>query len=51
MTQLDLAIKSGMEENAVQRLETARTSPTIKTLYKIAKGLGVEFAELFNFKT
>ncbi|WP_262890655.1 helix-turn-helix domain-containing protein [Kordia aestuariivivens] len=47
MTQLDLAVKSGMEENAVQRLEMARTSPTIKTLYKIAKGLGVELRELF----
>jgi transcriptional regulator with XRE-family HTH domain len=50
MTQLDLAVKSGMEENAVQRLEKARTSPTIKTLHKIAKGLDVEFIELFNFK-
>ncbi|QHI38074.1 hypothetical protein IMCC3317_34580 [Kordia antarctica] len=47
MTQLDLGIKSGMEENAVQRLETARTSPTIKTLHRIAKGLNVELRELF----
>ncbi len=51
MTQLDLAVKSGMEENAVQRLETGRTNPTIKTLLKIAKALDVEFSELVTFSS
>ncbi|WP_323787733.1 helix-turn-helix transcriptional regulator [Psychroserpens sp.] len=46
MTQLDLGIKSDIEENAIQRLETGRTSPTVKTLFKVAKGLGVEVREL-----
>nr|WP_321237235.1 helix-turn-helix transcriptional regulator [uncultured Psychroserpens sp.] len=46
MTQLDLSVKCGMEENAIQRLEKGRTSPTVKTLYKVAKGLGVEVREL-----
>lgn len=49
MTQLDLSVKSGMEENAVQRLETARTYPTFKTLFRIAKGLDIELKELFIF--
>lgn len=47
MTQLDLGVKVGMEENAVQRLETARTFPTLKTLFRIAQGLEVELKELF----
>lgn len=48
MTQFDLAIKSDMEENALQRIEAGRTNPTLKTLLKIVKGLdGIEFYELF----
>ncbi|QHI36017.1 hypothetical protein IMCC3317_13700 [Kordia antarctica] len=49
MTQLDLGIESGMDESAVQRIETGRTSPTIKTLYKIMIGLEIKFTELFEF--
>lgn len=55
MTQLDLAIASNIDERQIQRLEASHTSPTIKTLYKVAKGLGVEVSTLFllskNFKT
>lgn len=48
MTQFDLAINSDMEENALQRIESGRTNPTLKTLLKIVKGLeDVEFYELF----
>lgn len=48
MTQFDLAIKSDMEENALQRIEAGRTNPTLKTLLKIVNGLDdVEFYELF----
>lgn len=47
MTQLDLAVKCGMEENAIQRLETGRTNPTVKTLLKLAKGLDVHLYKLF----
>lgn len=49
MTQLDLAVKSDMDESQVQRLETARSSPTFKTLYKVIKGLDVEFNIFFSF--
>ena len=48
MTQFDLAIKSGMEENAIQRIETGRTNPTIKTLFKIVSALDIEFSLLFT---
>ncbi|MCF6278836.1 MAG: helix-turn-helix domain-containing protein [Flavobacteriaceae bacterium] len=50
MTQFDLAIKSEMEENALQRIETGRTNPTIKTLLKITEALDIELFELFVFK-
>ncbi|CAL2093171.1 SOS-response repressor and protease LexA [Tenacibaculum sp. 190524A02b] len=49
MTQLDLSIKSDMEENALQRIETGRTNPTLKTLLKIVNALGIDFKELFEF--
>tara|TARA_R110001632_G_scaffold38339_2_gene96498 strand:+ start:27181 stop:27408 length:228 start_codon:yes stop_codon:yes gene_type:complete len=50
MTQLDLAIKSEMEENALQRIETGRTNPTVKTLLKISISLKVDLQELFIFQ-
>lgn len=48
MTQLDLAVKSGMEENALQRIEKGRTNPTIKTLLKITNALKINFVQLFE---
>ncbi len=48
MTQLDLSVKVQMEENAIQRLEKGRSSPTLKTLYRIAKGLDIEMWEFFH---
>lgn len=49
MTQLDLAIKSNVDERQIQRLERGHTSATLKTLLKISAGLNVEIVELFNF--
>ncbi len=49
MTQLDLAISSNIDERQIQRLESNHTSPTIKTLYKVAKGLDVELYLLLKF--
>lgn len=48
MTQLDLAVKAGMEENALQRIEKGRTNPTIKTLVKIVNALQIDFTQLFG---
>ena len=50
MTQFDLAVKSNMEENAFQRIETGRTNPSLKTLLKIVNALEIEFIDLFDFK-
>jgi len=49
MTQLDLAIKSGIDERQVQRLERGHTSATLKTLLKVSIGLSVNITELFDF--
>ena len=49
MTQFDLAIKSNMEENALQRIERGRTNASLKTLLKIVNGLNIEFKDLFDF--
>jgi transcriptional regulator with XRE-family HTH domain len=49
LTQAVLASSSGMEESALQRIEAGRTNPTIKTLYKISKGLNVRIQEFFEY--
>jgi len=49
-TQLDLAVECGMEESNIGRIENGNTSPNIKTLLKIAKGLGVSLSELVRIK-
>jgi len=49
MTQLDLSIKSNIDERQIQRLERGHTSATLKTLLKVAAGLNISIIELFNF--
>lgn len=49
MTQLDVAVKADMEENAFQRIEAGRTNPTTKTLFKITRALECNFLDIFNF--
>lgn len=49
LTQLDLAINSDMEENAIQRIEQGRTNPTVKTLIKIALALNIQMCQLFPY--
>ena len=49
MTQLDLAVASNIDERQIQRLEASHTSPTIKTLYKVAKGLDMDVYLLLKF--
>jgi transcriptional regulator with XRE-family HTH domain len=45
-----LAEKSGLNDKFIQAVETARQSPTIDTIEKLARGLGVELGELFTFE-
>ena len=46
LTQVDLAIKAGLTQSHISRLESAAHSATNKTLEKIAQALGVEVREL-----
>ena len=49
MTQEELANKVGVTPKYIQYVEAARRIPSLKILYKIAKGLGVKVKELFTF--
>lgn len=40
MTQAQLAEATGMNQRAISRLEMGGTNPTLKTLSRLAKGLG-----------
>ena len=40
MTQADLARKTGMKQNAISRIETGDTNPTLGTLHRLAQGMG-----------
>jgi transcriptional regulator with XRE-family HTH domain len=46
MTQEELAEKAGIGRSYLARLETARQDPTLSTLEKLAKALGVKVAKL-----
>ena len=45
-----LAEKAGLNDKSIQAVETARQSPTIDTIEKVALGLGVNLKELFSFE-
>lgn len=49
LRQIDLAIKLGIEDSSLIRIETGKTNPTTKTLLKICKELEVSIGELFSF--
>lgn len=40
ITQSELAERCGMKQSALSRLETGKTSPTLKTLQQLAEGMG-----------
>lgn len=48
MTQLDLAVKSGLDVRQIQRMEAGKTSPTLKTLIKVAKSFNMNVFEFFE---
>lgn len=49
LKQIELATRIGIEDSALRRIESGRTNPTTKTLYKIANELGVSIGDLFKF--
>lgn len=48
LTQEQLAEKAGVGRSHLARLETARQDPTLSTLEKIAKALGVKVSKLIE---
>lgn len=46
--QIDLAHKLNIDDSALRRIESGRTNPTFKTLYKIAKALNQDIVELLK---
>lgn len=46
--QVDLALSIGIEDSALRRIETGKTNPTFKTLFKIATALNIEVVELIK---
>ena len=48
ISQENLALDAGLYRNTVWKIESGRVSPTIDSLEKIAKALGIEFAILMD---
>lgn len=50
MTQMQLAEKSNISRNYLQRIETAASSCTVDTLIDIAAAFKIPLAKLFEFR-
>ena len=49
ITQEELSYSSELTLSQIARIETIKTNPTISTVFKIIKSLGVSLNEFFNF--
>lgn len=49
LTQEELAEKLKLSTKYIQFIETANRKPSLKTVYKIARVLGVKVQDLFQF--
>ena len=49
MTQSELAIKAGLNPNSYAKIERGERSPSVKTIEKLAKVLGVKSSDIFPF--
>jgi len=50
MTQLDLAIKVGVDVRQIKRIESAEVNTSLTTIYMIISALGISSEDLFDFK-
>ncbi len=48
MTQEQLADKSGLDRVAIANIETGIRRPTVTTVYRLAKGMGVKVEDYFK---
>ena len=46
LSQEELAFRAGVNKNTIWKIETAKVSPTVETLAKIAEALEIEFTTL-----
>lgn len=44
--QIDLAIKMGIEDSALRRIESGKTNPSLRTLYRIAEAMEIRVQDL-----
>lgn len=49
ITQEELAFKTDISLSQIARIETGKINPTLDTISKLAKGIGVETKVLFDF--
>lgn len=49
MTQLELASKIGIEDSSLRRIESGKTNPTLKTIYRIASAFEIKVEEIFSY--
>lgn len=49
LTQEGLAAQVGVSGKYIQYIESAKRIPALKTLYRVARALGVKVRELFPF--
>jgi transcriptional regulator with XRE-family HTH domain len=48
-TQNQLAFEAGISISQIARIETARINPTLSTIFILARTMGVQLTELFDF--
>lgn len=46
LSQEELALEAGLSRSAIWKIESRKVSPTIESLEKIARALGIDFATL-----
>jgi transcriptional regulator with XRE-family HTH domain len=50
LSQEELAYKSGLSLSQIARIETAKTNPTLSTIFRIARTMEIQLWELFHFE-
>jgi transcriptional regulator with XRE-family HTH domain len=48
ISQQEIAVACDFEKSSMSRIEAGRTNPTVTTLYKISKALGVTIKDLMD---
>jgi transcriptional regulator with XRE-family HTH domain len=49
LTQEELAARSGLTLSQIARIETAKTNPTLSTVFRIVRTMDTRLTDLFDF--